>query len=353
MDSSTRKRPTLKLWVRLLLSISVILGIFIPLFEIVINSIKVKNTSTGDTIYTYSTDQNLNYKVQLYDNSFTDQTEMEANKIYISDLVKNINTNFSYTYSGTSKTNLVYSYDIKAKLTGENQSSQTTGTNEVVWEKDYTLLDTVHKTTDANGFAINENIDIDYPKYKTEVLNFRKKFGMSLNTNLQVTMTVQVDGTYQDETINKTDKIVMNIPVGNQSFSIQEDYKKHEEKEIKEQVKNIEIENKSYTMICLSITLISIILFIISFKAIFNIKPKSEYTKKLEKILKNYDQIIVEVENPVREKNCNIVLVKSFEEMLDLEEELRIPIIFYENIYNHTAIFTISHNNILYKYILK
>lgn len=353
MDPSIRKRPTLKLWVRLVLSIVIISGIFIPIFEIILNSIEVNNTSNGDILYAYNTDKNLTYKVKLYDNSFTDTTEMEENKIYISDLVKNINTNFAYTYSGTDKINLTYSYDIKAKLTGENQSSQTTGTNEVVWEKDYTILDTVNKTTSRNGFAINENIDIDYPKYKNEVLNFRKKFGMSLSTKLQVVMTVQIDGKYQDEKINKTDKIVMNIPVGNQSFSITQDYKKHDVKEIREQVKNIEIENKSYTIICLIITFTSIILFIISFKAIFNVKPKSEYTKKLEKILKNYDQIIVEVENPVREKNCNIALVKSFEEMLDLEEELRIPIIFYENIYNHTAVFTISHNNILYKYVLR
>lgn len=353
MDPSIRKRPTLKLWVRLVLSIVIISGIFIPIFEIILNSIEVNNTSNGDILYAYNTDKNLTYKVKLYDNSFTDTTEMEENKIYISDLVKNINTNFAYTYSGTDKINLTYSYDIKAKLTGENQSNQTTGTNEVVWEKDYTILDTVNKTTSRNGFAINENIDIDYPKYKNEVLNFRKKFGMSLSTKLQVVMTVQIDGKYQDEKINKTDKIVMNIPVGNQSFSITQDYKKHDVKEIREQVKNIEIENKSYTIICLIITFTSIILFIISFKAIFNVKPKSEYTKKLEKILKNYDQIIVEVENPVREKNCNIALVKSFEEMLDLEEELRIPIIFYENIYNHTAVFTISHNNILYKYVLR
>ena len=46
MDHSNRKRPTLKLWVRLTLSIIISLGIFLPIFEIYLNSIKVKNTST-------------------------------------------------------------------------------------------------------------------------------------------------------------------------------------------------------------------------------------------------------------------------------------------------------------------
>ena len=98
---------------------------------------------------------------------------------------------------------------------------------------------------------------------------------------------------------------------------------------------------------------VSTILFISLFKPILNFKPKSEYTKQLDKILKNYDQIIVEVETPVREKEHNVILVKSFEEMIDLEEELRIPIIFYENIYKHIAVFTITHNNIVYKYVLR
>ena len=39
--------------------------------------------------------------------------------------------------------------------------------------------------------------------------------------------------------------------------------------------------------------------------------------------------------------------------MIDLEEELRIPIIFYENIYQYRSIFTITYNNTIYKYILR
>lgn len=352
MSHSDRKRPTLKLWVRLTLSIIISLGIFLPIFEICLNSIKVKNTSTK-VLYTYRVDKNSNYKVHLYDNSFTDNTEIEANKVYISDLVKNIKTNFSYTYSGTKKTNLTYEYNIKAKLYGENQNSQS-NTNDIVWEKDYTLLDTVTKTTkNTTGFGINQELNIDYPTYKEEVLKFRKKFGIALTTKLEVTMNIKTTGKYNDNKIDRTDKIILEIPLGVQAFSITEDYKKQDTKNIYKQEKNLEIKNPTYTIACLLITIISIILFIISFKAIFNIKPKSKYTKELEKILKSYGDIIVEVTTPVKSKGLTTVQVKNFEEMLDLEEELRIPIILYESIYKHIAIFTITYNNTIYKYILK
>ena len=39
--------------------------------------------------------------------------------------------------------------------------------------------------------------------------------------------------------------------------------------------------------------------------------------------------------------------------MLDLEEELKIPIMFYEIIEDVLGEFTITHNNILYRFILK
>ena len=49
----------------------------------------------------------------------------------------------------------------------------------------------------------------------------------------------------------------------------------------------------------------------------------------------------------------DIIEVKNFNEMIDLEEELRVPIMFYETIEYLEGEFTLVHNNILYKFILK
>ena len=42
MNSPNRKRPTLKMWVRVSLTIIISLGIFIPILEIYLNSIEKK-----------------------------------------------------------------------------------------------------------------------------------------------------------------------------------------------------------------------------------------------------------------------------------------------------------------------
>ena len=348
MNQYSRKRPTLKLWVRIAVTIILSLGIILPLLTLYLSSVRDKNVPT-EILYTSTINKNVDYTVQLYENTFIDETEIDANKVYIADLVKNIKLNFSYTYSGTKPTDLKYEYDITGKLYGINQNNNSTESN-VVWEKNYILLDkTAKEEKDKTGFYINQELNLDYPTYKNEVIKFRNKFGMSLTTNLELIMNVTVTGKYDDNDINKTDKIILEIPLGVQAFSIKEDYKKQDSNNIYKEEKNTQIGNKLLMIICITISLISTVLFIMLFKAIFNIKPKSKYTKQLEKILKNYDQIIVEVETPVREKDYNVILVKNFEEMLDLEEELRIPIIFYENIYKHIAIFTITHNDIVYK----
>lgn len=352
MNVEERKRPTLKMWVRVSLIIVISLGMFIPLLEIYLNSIEKKQYN-NKKIYSYQINQNTDYKVQLYDNNFVDETEMESNKIYIADLTKNINLNINYTYSGTKKTPLKYKYKITGKLYGENQDTQS-GTTNTVWEKNYNLVEeTEKKITDTSGFAIAENINIDYPKYKEEVSNFKKRFGMTLTTKLRICMSIKVEGSYQEEDIKRNDKIILDIPVGVQAFSITEDYKKNINKDLYDKKTDIKIVNSTYTRVCIIISTLSFILFILSFKALFNIKPKSNYTKQLHKILKNYGQIIVEVENPIKEKNYNIVKVKNFDEMLDLEEELKLPIIFYEDIYHYRAVFTITKDNTIYKYVLK
>ena len=99
--------------------------------------------------------------------------------------------------------------------------------------------------------------------------------------------------------------------------------------------------------------LISICLFVIFYKKIFKVEEKNEYTKKLSKILKNYGNIIIEITTPINIEDYEIIEVKDIEEMVDLEEELRIPINFYEHIPNYYGEFTLIHNNIVYRYIIE
>lgn len=337
------------LWFRILISIIISVGIFLPLLGIYLNYLDNKTTN-NKKLYTASINKNTTYKVNLYDNNFVDETEMKEDKVYISDLVKNIDMNMIYSYSGIDKANLKYEYDIKANLTGELINNDTNSTDKV-WEKEYNLVDTKKAKNDNASFSLSEKLNIDFPKYSEEVKEFKKRFGMNLTAKLKIVMNIRINGKYKKNSIDRKDKIVIEIPLGNQAFSIKKDYQESDTYNLyNNSSKN---ETPILTYIYGIISIVFIVLFIISYKIIFNIKPKSEYSKELDKILKNYGQIIVEVNNAVKEKEYNIQDVKDFNEMVDLEEELRVPIILYENKRTHTSTFTITYNDTIYKYVLK
>ena len=79
----------------------------------------------------------------------------------------------------------------------------------------------------------------------------------------------------------------------------------------------------------------------------------SEYTRTIRKILRNYGDIVAEIVKPVDLSNLEIIDVKNFDQILDVEEELRMPILFSEDKRNEEGCFVIIHNNIAYRYILR
>ena len=184
-------------------------------------------------------------------------------------------------------------------------------------------------------------------------LYFRKELKIPISSSLTVLFKINVTGEVSGEKINDTKEISLTMPLNQQAFRITEKYEKSYNKNIKPTVE--EKEKVNYRKLISGIVLFStsIFIFILFFREIFNIPRKNKYTVKLNKILKEYGDIIVEVINPVSEIDMDVVEVKNFNEMIDLEEELRVPVMFYETIEYLEGEFTLVHNNILYKFILR
>ena len=80
---------------------------------------------------------------------------------------------------------------------------------------------------------------------------------------------------------------------------------------------------------------------------------KSYYDKYIEKVLNEYDRFIVETKTGPNLKESNVIKISNFEELLDLRENIKLPIMYYI-ITNHTkSYFYIKHNNDLYLLTIK
>ena len=79
---------------------------------------------------------------------------------------------------------------------------------------------------------------------------------------------------------------------------------------------------------------------------------KNDYTVALNRILKSYGDIVAEVVSPIETDYMKIVDVKNFDQLLDIEEEIRMPILFYETIPEEEGEFVILYDNMVYRYII-
>lgn len=350
MNDLAGKKKVFKKWVKILF-ILIVLAIAITASVVITNGINTMNKKSSVILYSYNIKQNSDYVVNLYDNSFISSPTLGKGEAYISDLIKNIEAKFSYSYSATKMIPLKYDYNVLAIINGKYQLNGDSEESKV-WTKEFILKEpTVVELNDSNSFKINENVIIDYNYFNDVVSEFRKELKLSITSVLKVKMQVNIVANVEGKEVKETQEIYMDIPLNQQAFEIKENYKSNYSNTVFENDNNIELGRKRLTAGCL-IILVDMLLFFNLYGIIFNIKKKNKYTVKLHKILKEYGEIIVEIVNPILEDDLNVILVKNFNEMVDLEEELRIPIMFYEKSGLYEGEFVIVHNNILYKYVL-
>ena len=154
------KKKVLKRWVRISLFLIVLILASIGLRILILSYNKPE---TAELIYSYNINQNLDYKVELYENSYTETNTLDADENYIADLIKNINATFKYNYSGSKIEELNYTYNVKAFVTGEYNIDDE---DEKVLNKEYVIEDDVTETVnDTTNFSVEENVDIDYNFY--------------------------------------------------------------------------------------------------------------------------------------------------------------------------------------------
>ncbi len=329
---------------------------FIILFISFICIVKSFNTPKEDMkiLYAYNITRNSDYKVYLKPNNYIEQKYMGMNETYITDLVDYIDANFRYNYNVSQNATSKYTYKVVAVLnveyyvTGSSQGTK-------LWSKEYTLVEPKQLQIESNQININENVKIDFNSYNSEIKKFKEQFGLPIKSYLDVKLVVasEID-VAESNKIQKDDSAVnLKMDLNQQVFSILQDYEPIDKGQI------IDEENISNVSNVILLT-IGIILFAISAFGILNIirkiivaDRKTDYEIALNRILKNYGDIVAEIVTPTETEGMKVIDVKNFDQLLDIEEEIRMPILFYEIVEGEEGEFTIIYDNIVYRYILE
>lgn len=333
-----------------------ILIIFISVFTFLIS---IQTIYSGFNIsrnineikYIYDINNNVDYKVYMYENSFFEEEYLGMNKQYTSKLVDKILIDFTNSLSISKISNIEYDYSVKATINGKYKAD-INSLDTSLWTKEYQLTNLVKNINNqSNKVDINLPIEIDYNFYENLVTEFQKQMRLDIDATLDVDLIINYRFYIAGDRVNRNEIIKVKIPLSEPTFKIQTDFS-----EKTNEVIFYELESK-YNLVKIVGGFILLVGSLFGGIAIILVliqdTKKTEYVIKLNKILKDYGDIIAETANLPEINEQNILEIKEFVDLVDVEEELKIPIIYYEKRKNKEGWFLLIHNMHIYRYILK
>lgn len=329
-----------------------LLGIFVAIIGIIYIIVALpKNINATKTLYNYQIKKNSSHVTNLKEESiyYYDSLIGESSS-YPSLSIKNMNLNFTYFFAGNELINSDYTYNITADIIGNYTESSGT---EQVWEKKFTL--TENKTINLEkqkSFAINENTIIDYNLYNDLVRQFKEVYNLQIQAKLRVRLNVSYsikdpENNFND--IQKSDFVEVEIPLTETITTVKNNYQPLTEDSITETIVN----KPDYIILSIGMffILLSIILFIIANNKKV-VTKYSLYKKNMEKVMKDYGDLIVTVKNRPSIKNLRLMALTNIDDLVDVAEQNKCNIINYEIPKKYESFLLVIVEGYVYVYVI-
>lgn len=328
-------------------------GLIVIIFIISFSLFVVYNKINKDYEVTYTETGNVDYDVFLHENNFFENNFLENDKQYISSLVDYIDTKFNYSLSldNDYNVNYNYSYDIIASV---NVIQENTG------KSLYNITDTLteQKTLDSSSTIVNINeiVRVNYNYYNDLIKQFITVYELTdIKANLSIIFRLNVNGSCNGlEDNNKNVEMTANIPLATNTLSI--DVSDNLVDNGNNIIKCKNNNHEYFFLVILGSILILINLCLIAYTIKYEIKTRTAeniYEKEMKKILNNYSSYIQTMYNDFDFTEYQMLKINTFNDMLEIRDTIRQPILMKENQDKTGAYFMIpSNSKILYVYRL-
>lgn len=311
---------------------------------------------TEELLLSYNVTNGADYRVNLIENSFYETQTLGKGELVPVTFIDNIEVDFSSYLSANKQLNVNYNYNITGEITATASDNGKEGSGGKIWTKRYSFVPVKTLTeTNSTGYNIQENVVIDYKVYNDLVNQYKLKAAVPMDAVLTVTLTVNATSDVDGKALQiEPQTVSVEIPLSVSTVLIQT---KNDGTVPKTLVNTIEIPaSKNFVLL-----VISAILFLGSLAAtIFLLKGLRKMTEdhslfiKFNKIMRDYNQVIIEIEELPSVKDAAIIEVKTFKDMLDIQKELHLPIMCAkskdEDLTNN--MFYIINQNQIFKYKL-
>ena len=318
----------------------------------------VKSQSSQEGIV-YTVDQSFTPTVIYHDTSLFEESR-GTQTAYVRELTKDISAVMSMRFRAKSATNLKYHYAITARVIAsyalKGNATPDDAESAVVWERLY-QIDRADGLVNGDVVSLLKRVNIPYAEYATKVSELNSVLGLNLNAKVEIVATVTVTGNNLGQTFSKPQSMILTVPLSDPVFTVASDYKKHDNGQIDVGGSSVSETplwwRQHRKMILAALAVLAVVSAVsalwLSRREGYGIR--NPYQRALAKIYRYHDGVIIRTNRPIELREREIISVKTFDDLLNVSDELRSPVI--ANELSDTATqFVVLHETTVYVYLV-
>lgn len=279
----------------------------------------------------YTERGNISYNVFLKENEFYKEGHLAENQSYVASLIDRIIADFSYEIDmDTDDVNYRYSYTIKSRLEIIDNSSKS-----AIFNPEYELVNVQNKSqSSSDRLRINEIVVINYDEYNDLANRFLDTYDLTSTTS-NIVLTLEVDVLSDCEAFsgsavdNYTSEL--RIPLTTKTVNIKMTSSvPDEEAKMIACTRGAGSEAFKTSAIVIGVLDVLCILVLVAFIYLTR-TPDITYTARVKKIISQYKSYIQKINNMFEMGGYQVILVDTFDEMLEIRDTIQAPILMNEN----------------------
>lgn len=300
----------------------------------------------------YRENSDVDYKVYLKENDFYEEEYLGKDQSYIASLIDKVVANFDYEIKmDAENVDYKYSYSVDAQLEvfdNEFDKPVYNPTDILVKEKTFE-----HKSSEK--LVISEKIEINYEHYNEKAEKFVEAYELTgVDCNLIVKMHINIISKCDDlSAANRNNYTVsLTIPLTDKTTEVKlvSSIPTAENKLLA--CNNAASNSQTFKATAIAMFILDVLSVIVL--VIFLTVTRDEnvdYASKVSRLIRNYRSYIQQINNEFDVTGYQILLVNTFNEMLDIRDTIQRPILFNENEDKTCAkFFIMTDNKVLYLY---
>ena len=279
----------------------------------------------------YRESGSIDYTVFLKENEFYEKDYLDKNQSYVASLIDNIIADFRYEIDmDTDDVNYRYSYTINSKLEIMDKNAKT-----AIFDPEYELVSVKNKSqSSSDKLRINEIVVINYDEYNDLANRFIETYELT-NTTSNIIVTMEVDVLSDCDAFSgsavDTYRSELRIPLTTKTVNV----------EMTSAVPDAELNmiactrgigSEAFKTTAIVLGVIDAMVIALLFAFIYLTRtPDITYAARLKKIVSQYKSYIQKINNLFEIHAYQLVMVDTFEEMLEIRDTIQAPVLMYEN----------------------